>query len=56
MTTDTPAIDKFHKHLDECKQCRENPFALCFVGTLLLDAAAAEALNIVIDISEKGMK
>lgn len=26
----------FHKHLDQCKQCREHPFALCPEGTRLL--------------------
>jgi hypothetical protein len=25
-------IKRFHFHLDTCKQCRENPFALCSVG------------------------
>lgn len=30
----------FEAHLDECKQCRENPFDLCAVGIPLLQAAA----------------
>lgn len=31
--------DDFHSHLDECKQCRDNPFKLCSIGhTLLLKA------------------
>lgn len=32
------AADKFHKHLDECRQCREHPFGLCQVGHGLLMA------------------
>lgn len=28
--------DTFHAHLDECIQCRENPFCLCTVGASLL--------------------
>ena len=30
--------NKFHDHLDTCKQCRENPFGLCIVGEELLKA------------------
>lgn len=26
----------FHRHLDECQQCREHPFALCQAGERLL--------------------
>ena len=26
----------FNKHLDDCKQCSENPFDLCQVGAILL--------------------
>jgi len=29
----------FHRHLDECSQCRNNPFGLCDVGAVLLRAA-----------------
>lgn len=29
--------NKFHEHLDECEQCRENPLALCSTGAQLLD-------------------
>ena len=28
--------EDFHQHLDECKQCRNNPFALCAKGHMLL--------------------
>ena len=28
--------DEFHSHLDECKQCRDHPFALCPIGRVLL--------------------
>jgi len=33
--------DRFHGHLDTCKQCRDNPFGLCKTGELLLFSAAA---------------
>lgn len=33
-------IDLFHAHLDECKQCREQPFNLCFAGAVRLRNAA----------------
>jgi len=35
---DQKAIDKFHAHLDVCKQCREHPFNLCVIGVLLIKA------------------
>lgn len=31
----------FHKHLDECKQCREHPFSLCPVGENKMKEAIA---------------
>lgn len=34
--------DAFHRHLDGCKQCRENPFNLCREGEMLLRASAIE--------------
>lgn len=34
----------FHDHLDKCKQCRENPFALCEVGALLIQITAGRAI------------
>ena len=37
------AITSFHKHLDECAQCREHPFWLCEVGGPLLKAAGEQA-------------
>lgn len=40
----TPAIDAFHAHLDVCRQCRDNPFALCVEGYKLLETAAASGL------------
>ena len=33
-------IDKFHKHLDVCSQCRNHPFGLCPIGAKLLKEAA----------------
>lgn len=38
----SPKRDAFHRHLDECAQCREHPFRLCDVGAPLLEQAAAE--------------
>jgi len=32
-------VEIFHEHLDVCKQCRENPFALCPMGAFLLQWA-----------------
>ena len=29
-------VDRFHDHLDECKQCMEQPFNLCATGEVLL--------------------
>jgi hypothetical protein len=34
--------DPFHRHLDECEQCRLHPFNLCAVGIPLLQLEAAE--------------
>lgn len=33
--------DKFHAHLDECRQCREEIFNLCPTGAKLLEACAS---------------
>lgn len=42
--------DKFHAHIDDCDQCKNNPFDLCHEGqyiisqiSLLLDACASLA-------------
>lgn len=35
-----PRNNPFHDHLDVCKQCRDNPFGLCQVGTGLINEAA----------------
>jgi hypothetical protein len=40
-----PDPDKFHKHLDECKQCRDNPFDLCPVGHVILTGELTEGKN-----------
>jgi hypothetical protein len=32
----------FHAHLDNCRQCRNNPFELCAVGRALAAAALKE--------------
>lgn len=34
--------DKFHAHLDECRQCREEIFNLCPIGADLLLHAATD--------------
>lgn len=33
------AVSRFNYHLDNCKQCRENPFNLCEVGYSLISDA-----------------
>ena len=33
-------IDKFHAHLDVCRQCERHPFDLCSTGAKLLKEAA----------------
>lgn len=38
--TAIPSAAAFHRHLDACRQCRENPFSLCAVGHALLTGAA----------------
>lgn len=40
----TDSMDKFHAHLDECKQCREHPFALCSVGGSLLRSTVFDSV------------
>lgn len=32
LTKKQIVIDNFHKHLDNCKQCEQNPFDLCSTG------------------------
>lgn len=32
----------FHRHLDQCQQCRDQPFNLCPSGYLLLNQAVQE--------------
>ena len=39
---DAHVVDTFHVHLDECYQCRTQPFNLCAVGEVLLKATASE--------------
>jgi hypothetical protein len=41
----TESMDKFHAHLDECKQCREHPFGLCPSGSTLLLATADDGMK-----------
>lgn len=35
--------DIFHSHLDNCKQCRENPMNLCQIGQVSLANATGHA-------------
>lgn len=44
--TDDP-VQNFHKHLDACKQCRENPFSLCPTGSELLKLGATNSCDIL---------
>lgn len=41
--TAIPSAAAFHRHLDACRQCRENPLKLCLVGHALLTGSANEA-------------
>lgn len=41
--TAIPSAAAFHRHLDKCRQCRENPFALCLLGHALLTGEDNEA-------------
>jgi len=45
-------IDEFHKHLKECRDCRENVFELCEIGKQLLIRAAGMLVMVepVVDI------
>ena len=36
------SADQFHKHLDRCRRCREQPMNLCPVGFLFLTQATAD--------------
>ncbi len=48
-----PDIQKFHDHLDVCRQCREHPFDLCPTGATLLRAAARlQTPNVIHDSIE----
>lgn len=38
--TAIPSTAAFHRHIDTCRQCRENPFRLCAVGHAMLTGAA----------------
>ena len=43
--SDAERVDKFLKHLDECAQCKNHPFELCWLGALLLKYAATEEIG-----------
>ena len=50
MTTHNAAIREvfrngFDKHLDECRRCRDRPFDLCPVGSLLLHVAVTTSIG-----------
>ena len=49
MTDGNFIVDNYHKHLDECEQCRNHPFNNCPKGTRLL----SETIN---GISEVGRR
>jgi hypothetical protein len=36
------AAADFHDHLDECEQCREQPFNLCATGDRLIKACVVK--------------
>jgi hypothetical protein len=39
---------EFHTHLDNCKQCREQPFNLCLIGKNILNKLLKEGDNNVL--------
>jgi hypothetical protein len=39
------SVASFHKHLDTCQQCKDEPFNLCAEGAELLAFAAAEKVK-----------
>lgn len=41
------ADNRYHAHLDVCKQCREHPFALCRQGAELLKEVALKSEEIL---------
>ena len=43
----------FHAHLDECKQCRENPFGMCPIGQARLEEAVGAQAPPKVRESEK---
>jgi hypothetical protein len=43
MSTLIDASEAFHRHLDECKQCENQPFDLCPTGTRLLEETGVAA-------------
>lgn len=47
------ATERFHEHLDGCKQCRENPFELCGLGVILIQQAGKQATKPLDIRSEK---
>ena len=44
---DSDPVQNFHKHLDVCSQCRNNPFALCSTGSELLKLGATNSCDIL---------
>lgn len=38
-------VDEFHEHLKQCRQCRENPFALCPKGERILSSMIGDDKN-----------
>lgn len=38
--------DPFHRHLDVCERCREEPFNLCLVGRVLLEAQVKQTQRV----------
>jgi len=49
-------FQKFHEHLDNCHQCKNNPFNLCKRGQELLQKAATENELITLSQNEEDVK
>jgi len=47
VVSELDSVDKFHAHLDTCRQCADHPFDLCPVGDKLLHDAVVYAREVM---------
>ena len=41
--------ERFRAHVEECEQCRNRPMRLCWIGSLLIQAAGQETAQQLAD-------